>query len=332
MHCPNCNREVPEGKRFCGYCGYRLTPAGAGTPAPPGFDENAPTRRYPAEAAPPGFDEDAPTRLYSEEPAPPAMPVGIQPQPQPPAPTSPPLPEQPSPAAAPLPSSTRKRGVPGWAWGLGGALALVCLGLVVVVPALGPKAPELPEGAMATARPTSRPADTATPRKPTTPPEKPAPTHTSVPSASYWEAQAETLDLTHGASEIIASGTGDFIVAFDMVLRDEGAGDGQINFNIIKKGGSDEHIVAIELSTGQYALQGGGGPSGWTVSDAIETGPGAYNFVEIWGERDVVTVAVNGEVLAEFDHPTTGVDNLVYLTVYHEVLVSIEGIYAEGID
>jgi|GEM_PF-1636311 Tol biopolymer transport system component len=36
MKCPNCNGEVPEGKRFCGHCGQPLVP--------PGFDDDAPTR------------------------------------------------------------------------------------------------------------------------------------------------------------------------------------------------------------------------------------------------------------------------------------------------
>ena len=46
MRCPNCNSEVPEGKRFCGYCGRRLTPAeaSAAPPVPDAFDDEAPTQ------------------------------------------------------------------------------------------------------------------------------------------------------------------------------------------------------------------------------------------------------------------------------------------------
>ena len=44
MRCPNCNSEVPEGKRFCGHCGHQLAPA-----APEPFDDDAPTRVVPSE-------------------------------------------------------------------------------------------------------------------------------------------------------------------------------------------------------------------------------------------------------------------------------------------
>jgi len=37
MNCPNCNREVPDGKRFCGHCGQKLE-------APERFDDNGVTR------------------------------------------------------------------------------------------------------------------------------------------------------------------------------------------------------------------------------------------------------------------------------------------------
>jgi hypothetical protein len=217
----------------------------------------------------------------------------------------------------------RKRGVPWWVWGLGSALALVCLVAVLWVAVLGPRAPdpEQFEGAITTARPTTRPTtrpkNTAVPSEPTTPP------------SSHWETNARTLELTHGAYEIIAYGTGDFVVALEMFLRDPGAGDGQINFNI--EGPSETHIVAIMPSTGEYALQGGGA-GGLTVFDAIETSTDAHNHIEIWGEHDVVSFVVNGELLAEFDHATTGTDNIVYLTVYHDVMISIEGIDAAGID
>jgi hypothetical protein len=322
MRCPNCNSEIPEGKRFCGYCGRRLEPTP--TPEP--------------------FDDDAPTRLFPEEPAPPARPAEVQPQPPPDAPTPPPpVRRRPSPEPVPSPRlPTRKRGVPGWAWGLGGLAAVACLLIVVVavvIPALGKQMQPQFEEAMPpapTARPTSPPASTLAPTSAPEPthtlvPEEPTPEPpTSAPPPSHWEAEVSVIELTHGGYETIASGTGDFVVVFEMTLLDEGAGDGQINFNI--QGPGDSHIVAIELSTGKYATQGGAGTASWAVSNAIETGTDATNLVEIIGENDTLIVAVNREVLAEFDHTTTGADNVVYITVYHDVWVSIDGIYAEGIN
>jgi len=48
MRCPNCDKEIPEGKKFCGFCGVKLE---AQEPEPPGlgqdgtgtFDDSAPT-------------------------------------------------------------------------------------------------------------------------------------------------------------------------------------------------------------------------------------------------------------------------------------------------
>jgi hypothetical protein len=217
---------------------------------------------------------------------------------------------------------------------------LVVVVVAVVIPALGNQMQQQFEGAVATARPTSRPAATAVPyfsetptappAEPTVPPEEPVPTQVPPSPSNYWGTEMSGIELTHGAFETIASGTGDFVVGFWMILLDEGAGDGQINFNI--QGPSESHIVGIELSTGKYAVQGGAGTASWTTSDIIETGTGAENYVEIWGEGDVVVVVVNGEALAEFNHPTTGADNIVYLTVYHDVGVAINGIFAEGIN
>ncbi len=45
MRCPNCNNEVPQGKRFCGHCGYRLEPTAS---TPDTFNEDAPTRMAPS--------------------------------------------------------------------------------------------------------------------------------------------------------------------------------------------------------------------------------------------------------------------------------------------
>ena len=42
MKCPNCNGEVPEGKRFCGHCGQRLVPIEP-RPMTADFDDDAPT-------------------------------------------------------------------------------------------------------------------------------------------------------------------------------------------------------------------------------------------------------------------------------------------------
>jgi len=76
MRCPNCNNDIPEGKKFCGFCGTRLVPpepqtqpTEAGTSPPEEqsrFDEERPTSSLPQEVTP-DFDEDAPTSLAPEQ-------------------------------------------------------------------------------------------------------------------------------------------------------------------------------------------------------------------------------------------------------------------------
>jgi hypothetical protein len=67
MRCPNCNNKVPEGKRFCGYCGYRLVPLEPGT-----FDEEAPTKLAPPRvedaAPPPAEPAEAPPEILRAAP------------------------------------------------------------------------------------------------------------------------------------------------------------------------------------------------------------------------------------------------------------------------
>jgi hypothetical protein len=122
MRCPNCNSEVPEGKRFCGYCGRRLTPAEASA-APP---------------VPDAFDDDAPTQLVTGET--PVEPDGrleeVQPAP-------PPQPEEPPEAIPEEPPSPIKRRSRKWAWGIV-AVAVVALVAVAVLSSTGRPEPYQP--------------------------------------------------------------------------------------------------------------------------------------------------------------------------------------------
>ncbi|HLB65417.1 MAG TPA: zinc ribbon domain-containing protein [Anaerolineales bacterium] len=83
MRCQECGQEVPEGARFCGYCGHRLI---AGHPAPvasrpiEAFDDDAPTRPE-TPPAPRGVQAGAPPAAPAAEEdhgreAHPAIPVG----------------------------------------------------------------------------------------------------------------------------------------------------------------------------------------------------------------------------------------------------------------
>jgi hypothetical protein len=118
MRCPNCNNEVPEGKRFCGQCGSPLTPAG---PTTSEF-ENAPTRIAPPEPAIP----PAGPAVKRETPPPPPEP---QPQP-PPQPQAAPAVETPTPGQKTKrpqpPAATDKTWLFAWlsilGWALGFAL------------------------------------------------------------------------------------------------------------------------------------------------------------------------------------------------------------------
>jgi len=58
MRCPYCGHEIPEKRRFCGACGYKLDQE-PGKPAPDFLDEDAPTRLEDVHPV----DEDAHTRL-----------------------------------------------------------------------------------------------------------------------------------------------------------------------------------------------------------------------------------------------------------------------------
>lgn len=133
MRCPNCNSEVPEGKRFCGYCGQRLTPAEAGAPPP----------------VPDAFDDDAPTQLVTDETRvePRERLEGVEPAP-PPQPEEPPetIPEEPSspmppPPVSPAPPSKRRSRK--WVWGIVG-VAVVALVAVVVLSNAGSQEPYEP--------------------------------------------------------------------------------------------------------------------------------------------------------------------------------------------
>jgi len=53
MKCPNCNGEVPAGKRFCGHCGEKL-----GTPER--FDDNSVTRVESSKLKPKEYFEESP--------------------------------------------------------------------------------------------------------------------------------------------------------------------------------------------------------------------------------------------------------------------------------
>ncbi|MBN1265836.1 MAG: zinc ribbon domain-containing protein [Anaerolineales bacterium] len=67
MICPNCNKEIPDDKLFCGYCGARLSPSSE----IPGIDADTETldqqpaqsETPPAGASPPDIDMDAVTRI-----------------------------------------------------------------------------------------------------------------------------------------------------------------------------------------------------------------------------------------------------------------------------
>jgi hypothetical protein len=75
MRCPNCGQEIPEGKKFCGFCGTRLAPPEPETPpsepgAPPedapAFDEEAPTSLAPEQIEAGELDDESPTTLFEE--------------------------------------------------------------------------------------------------------------------------------------------------------------------------------------------------------------------------------------------------------------------------
>jgi hypothetical protein len=117
MRCPNCNSEVPEGKRFCGYCGQRLTPAEASPRAPlrDAFDDEAPTRV--ATHVPEGTPAESVSDLESAR-------TGTAEKPEPSRPG------RPAPASITRPNPPSKPRLPKWVWGIVGAAVVT---LVVVV-------------------------------------------------------------------------------------------------------------------------------------------------------------------------------------------------------
>lgn len=50
MRCPNCSSDIPEGRKFCGHCGHRLTTAASPTPksVPPKSSRPSTPTRQPA--------------------------------------------------------------------------------------------------------------------------------------------------------------------------------------------------------------------------------------------------------------------------------------------
>ncbi|MBC8496493.1 MAG: ABC transporter substrate-binding protein [Chloroflexi bacterium] len=99
MICPNCNEEIPEGKKFCGHCGHRLIS----------------------------------TDLVDREPQP-----HVEPE----------TPETPTPAPGAQkshtpPADVTKRGLPGWVWGLVGAVAVVLVLIATGTINIGSAIPEI---------------------------------------------------------------------------------------------------------------------------------------------------------------------------------------------
>ena len=54
-YCTNCGKEIPEGSKFCKYCGTPITVAPAATQAPPMYQQPPPPMPSPYAPAPPGF-------------------------------------------------------------------------------------------------------------------------------------------------------------------------------------------------------------------------------------------------------------------------------------
>ena len=73
MLCPNCDKEVPKGKKFCGYCGQPLAPV-----APLDFDDEAKTRLEETPHPPQPGPEKPASGAEQIEPASAAVPVAIR--------------------------------------------------------------------------------------------------------------------------------------------------------------------------------------------------------------------------------------------------------------
>jgi len=66
MKCPNCSKEIPDDKLFCGYCGTRLNPPEEESEMDvktEQIDQPAQTEDTPVNASSPGIDMDAVTRI-----------------------------------------------------------------------------------------------------------------------------------------------------------------------------------------------------------------------------------------------------------------------------
>ena len=131
MRCPSCQSDIPEGKRFCGHCGQRLTPvepdapaeAGAPAPAPEPFDDEAPTQLVtPAPEEPPA-EPDA--GLEEEQPAP-------SPPPEEPPEAIPEEPVTPTPPPPVSPKPPSKRGSRKWVWAIVGVAVVAVVAVAVL--------------------------------------------------------------------------------------------------------------------------------------------------------------------------------------------------------
>lgn len=138
MKCPHCGSEVPEGKKFCGYCGRQLEGPQEGppqvpqvaSPEPVGFDEDAETQLLPLE----GEAVESPAPMPASDPEPEAAPeqpdTAHEPTPEPEEPLREPLkpsaPLGPASKPAPIPETSRRK-LPAWIWVIG-ALLLALIG------------------------------------------------------------------------------------------------------------------------------------------------------------------------------------------------------------
>ena len=152
MLCPNCGKEVTEGKKFCGYCGKPLHLV-----ARADFDDEAPTRLE-SPAAPPKVEKSSPP----SQPAIASLPI-----------------------VPPPPTSAPQQKLPGWVWGMvaGFGLALlVIIYLVAQLPGSGLAALKPTETRTATSLPTQLPSPTSIPATRTAVPTKVPPTLTPSPT------------------------------------------------------------------------------------------------------------------------------------------------------
>lgn len=113
IKCSNCLRDVPDGNRFCIFCGCPLT-GDAGTPAAPAVESSFTGPRF----CPKGHDVPDPSlgfcpvcgSILTDEPGEPEPPVPEAPPipeappapEEPPVPFMPPIPEPPAPSAPPV--------------------------------------------------------------------------------------------------------------------------------------------------------------------------------------------------------------------------------------